>query len=323
MSNSTSRNTGCTSNAQCIIAGTSCQTHGLLRLCIPDDKSRCNDLDALSVVAVRDVYHMFCQRQDVYSTPMNLLADTCDAFETSHAGICLLPECTSEQVRASSLECWLSELPTGAIARPKPDAGTSQPRTECTSSSQCAALTPGTSCIRHGSINVCAPNDRTTCKAIDPLFVTPVSGFWTMFCSQGASIPRTAYNQTCNAYESEHNGLCLLPECTSGQIAAGSKECFLAALPGSQLVEVTGSAGAAAAPPPSGLSGGAIAGIVIGVLALVAAIVAAVVLTRRRGRNTSTVPGGGTITSSTQVRLDEFERKMQEQAAQKEANSFA
>lgn len=123
-----------------------------------------------------------------------------------------------------------------------------------------------------------------------------------MFCNQAAPVPNSAINQTCATYEGSHGGLCLLPACTQAQIAAGSKQCWLETLPGTQLVEVQASTGSSSG--SSGLSSGAIAGIVIGVLALVAMVIGGLVYARRKRWNSSTVGGS-------QHRLDNFNKTQQ------------
>lgn len=119
---------------------------------------------------------MFCSSADIAKVSTDLLADNCESYETSHRGVCLLPECTTAQVAANSKECWVSELPSGAVAAPTTDQGNSVPRTECSTSAQCKSLVAGTSCIKHGNLNLCIPDDRSNCVAVDPLYVTSVSG---------------------------------------------------------------------------------------------------------------------------------------------------
>jgi hypothetical protein len=96
----------------------------------------------------------------------------------------------SIQIAANSKECWVPELPTGAVAAPKPDQpiGTVT-RTQCTSSQQCKSIVPGTSCVVHANLRLCVPDDRTACIAVDPLFVVPVAGVYSMFCNQAGTIP--------------------------------------------------------------------------------------------------------------------------------------
>ncbi len=119
-----------------------------------------------------------------------MLADTCESFETSHRGVCLLPECTTAQITANSQQCWVAELPTGATAAPKPDQPiTTVTRTLCTSSQQCKSIVPGTSCIQHANLQLCVPDDRTQCVAVDPLHVVPVAGVYSMFCNQANVVP--------------------------------------------------------------------------------------------------------------------------------------
>ena len=93
-----------------------------------------------------------------------------------------------------------------------------------------------------------------------------------------------AYNQTCAIFETEH-GMCLLPGCTPGQMAQGSQQCWLEALPGSQTVESQGLAA-----PSSGLSPGTIAGIVTGALALVALIIGGFIFYRKRKSSDANTP---------------------------------
>jgi hypothetical protein len=108
------------------------------------------------------------------------------SIATRHGSHFLKPR----QIAANSRECWVPELPTGAVAAPRPDQpiGTVT-RTQCTSSQQCRSLVPGSSCVVHANMRLCVPDDRSACVAVEPLFVVPVAGVYSMFCNQASTIP--------------------------------------------------------------------------------------------------------------------------------------
>ncbi|KAI9101934.1 hypothetical protein DFS34DRAFT_437073 [Phlyctochytrium arcticum] len=254
-----------TTTAQDCLAGTTCGKHGALNLCIPSDLSGCTKVDPLFVAPINNVYTLFCDEKAVRTVPPASISASlpCASFETTHSGVCLLPACSAAQQASGSTDCWLEQLPSGATAAPTvPEAN--RLHHGCKSDSDCK--TPGTGCVKHGSLDLCVPTDRSQCTAVDPLFVAAVDNVFTMFCNSNSPIPDSALNKTCEAYESSHGGLCLLSACTDSAIAAGATDCWLEALPGTTSTKPAGII------EDSGLSSGAKAGIAIAVVVVVGAI---------------------------------------------------
>ncbi|KAI8904542.1 hypothetical protein DFJ77DRAFT_444010 [Powellomyces hirtus] len=253
------------------MSGTSCMKHGQLNLCLPTNLSNCTKVDPLFVTPINNVYTMFCDTASMATAPANSASLPCANYEMDHGGqLCLLKACTSAQLAANDQTCWLEELPNGAAAAP--DVPESERKHHgCTTNADCKIA--GTSCTKHGALNLCIPDDRSKCIEVDPLFVVPVDNVFTMFCNSATGMPSTINKPPCDPYESAHGDLCMLPACTESQTAKGATTCWLEALPssapGSGVTDGSSSSSA-------GLSVGAKAGIgaAVGIVALAIGFIA-------------------------------------------------